>query len=734
MFFKLLIKNKNFIFFSFFFLLVSFLIKTEFKLSESFFLIGIEKLNSNLVRTIFFFSFIPVVAGSGIFFLNLLKKLKTNSYGDNFKLDFLIGFCFLTILGFFLGIFNLLNYQLILIIFILFSFNFFKKYSFRQIFNKEIFLYFLILLIFCIYKYIYPETWSLDSYHWYTYILSGVSQNENIVNFIDSDFYHPWYSLRGNGVPLMWAIISDGSVTRLISVYCLFFSFLFLKDLLKETFLSQKKNEFFQIIIFCLSFFVLFGVLSNAEYQKFHFFTLFFISGFYWLIIKNYSLLNFKFQSILLILILSTTLDKTYTLFYFNIIYFFSIFYHNNQKLNLEKKLKSLIKFFLTCSVFVILIFIYNWNVAGLFDGYMWETMIKFKNETIFSKYFDQDLLSIWTHSDNFMSEKIHFISELNIFAPINPILSFGVWLILFIFLLTNKTLKKLVFFKNTKSKINLKKINLIIPLIIYTISYSLSVSPLGEFGSLQRYHHFAMYFGLLSFVTLVLTYVEAVYTYNFLLLKKNIEKLLIIFIIPFLVLAIIFFDRTSSSRMFLKNNSFIYNKQILYFVGKLSSSETVNRDRFDIGFCRDIEKMIPENSKILLVTLRNDCRGIPFKRPDLFLHNYKKIKIHLYEKPSESYAELKKAGFTHFVFDSGPDNDHNVAISDDLSIYYRAFDKNTLKDRFYMFYRNKNMLIITNKKNGGKKMNEDDIKFIELIKRKNNDHLYARGIKKNNS
>ena len=50
------------------------------------------------------------------------------------------------------------------------------------------------------------------------------------------------------------------------------------------------------------------------------------------------------------------------------------------------------------------------------------------------------------------------------------------------------------------------------------------------------------------------------------------------------------------------------------------------------------------------------------------------------------------------------------------------------------MFYRNKNMLIITNKKNGGKKMNEDDIKFIEFIKRKNNDHLYARGIKKNNS
>ena len=52
---KLLSKNKNFIFFSLIFLLISFLIKTEFKLSESFFLIGNEKLKSNLIRTIFFF-------------------------------------------------------------------------------------------------------------------------------------------------------------------------------------------------------------------------------------------------------------------------------------------------------------------------------------------------------------------------------------------------------------------------------------------------------------------------------------------------------------------------------------------------------------------------------------------------------------------------------------------------------------------------------------------------------
>ena len=44
-----------------------------------------------------------------------------------------------------------------------------------------------------------------------------------------------------------------------------------------------------------------------------------FISGFYWLIIKNYTLLNFKFQKVLLILILAAALDKTYTLFYFNI-------------------------------------------------------------------------------------------------------------------------------------------------------------------------------------------------------------------------------------------------------------------------------------------------------------------------------------------------------------------------------------------------------------------------------
>ena len=43
-------------------------------------------------------------------------------------------------------------------------------------------------------------------------------------------------------------------------------------------------------------------------------------------------------------------------------------------------------------------------------------------------------------------------------------------------------------------------------------------------------------------------------------------------------------------------------------------------------------------------------------------------------------------------------------------------------------------MIIITNKKNDGKKMKEDDIKFIELIKKKNNDNLYNRIIKKYNS
>ena len=126
-----------------------------------------------------------------------------------------------------MGIFNLLKYQLVLILFILFSFNFFNNYSLKQIFNKKTLLYFLILLVFCLYKYIYPETWSLDSYPWYHHILSNVSQSESISNFINNDFYQPWYLLRGNGVPLMWSVISDGSVNRLISVYCLFFSFLF---------------------------------------------------------------------------------------------------------------------------------------------------------------------------------------------------------------------------------------------------------------------------------------------------------------------------------------------------------------------------------------------------------------------------------------------------------------------------------------------------------------------------
>ena len=64
------------------------------------------------------------------------------------------------------------------------------------------------------------------------------------------------------------------------------------------------------------------------------------------------------------------------------------------------------------------------------------------------------------------------------------------------------------------------------------------------------------------------------------------------------------------------------------------------------------MEKLLPANAKVLMITYRNDCRGVAMKNINLFKHNYENIKLHINGTPSNSYKKLIESGFTHFIFD----------------------------------------------------------------------------------
>ena len=74
--------------------------------------------------------------------------------------------------------------------------------------------------------------------------------------------------------------------------------------------------------------------------------------------------------------------------------------------------------------------------------------------------------------------------------------------------------------------------------------------------------------------------------------------------------------------------------------------------NRYNIKLCKQINDILPKNSKVLLLThASKDCMGLPTKEINLFQPNYKNTKIHITGTPDESYKKLLQSGFSHFVF-----------------------------------------------------------------------------------
>ena len=735
------IKYQNIIFgfvFSIIFILACVSLRNYFPNSEIFYSSGVKLFTSNLIKMIIFFSFIPITIGAGIFYAIFCNKFNVSFYKknknslNNINLNLLTGFCLITILGFINVNLNLLNYKITLVLFTLFIFLFFLKTDTYKFINKKIFFYFLVLFIFFIYKYIYPELWSQDSYTWYYHIISNISFFQQGSNFIEADFYHPWFNIRGNGVPLLWASVTDGSATRMISIYCLFGSCLFLQDILKITF-KNLRNKSFDFLLILLSLLVLFTPVSFGEYQKFHFITLFFLSGFYWFIIRFIGNSKFQLFNPIYLIIVATTLDKSYTVFYINLIFLFLIF-SKNLVLNLNyivRTLKPFFKIFIFSLITVVLLWSYNWFRSGLFDGYLWGTMINFKNNYIFSNNFDEYLLRYWAYQFNFLNPSPNFL-YFDLFYIINPKISYLIWLFFFLVMFVNKKFRKLIFdSKNSTTTLNYRMVNLILPLIIYLIAILLSITNLGESNSLNRYHRFSIYFAYISFVTMLLIYLEYFYKLNFRNLKKNIVKIILIILIPVYATAIVVFDRKSDDRTYLPNNNLKKIRQIDFFFGRISRADTVNTNRFDLKFCEKMEKLLPANAKVLMITYRNDCRGVAMKNINLFKHNYENIKLHINGTPSNSYKKLIESGFTHFIFDYLKESEGKTTLtSADLSIFYKAFSNESLSKNFSIFYKEKGILILSSNNSSKNKLTKEDLLVIKSLQEKILDRFEGKTLK----
>ena len=185
-------------------------------------------------------------------------------------------------------------------------------------------------------------------------------------------------------------------------------------------------------------------------------------------------------------------------------------------------------------------------------------------------------------------------------------------------------------------------------------------------------------------------------------------------------------FDRASNHKTYLPDNALFANKQISYFVGKSSVKDTVHESRFNISLCKEIDELTPSKSKVLLLThSNNDCRGVPTKKINLFQPNYKNLRLHLSATPDESYKKLKEAGFTHFVLSYKNNDLKKTYPMDDFSFYYKAFDMNKIEERFSVYFKKDNLLILTHKeKNLGKKFQKEDLNLFKKLKQNINNHL----------
>ena len=376
--------------------------------------------------------------------------------------------------------------------------------------------------------------------------------------------------------------------------------------------------------------------------------------------------------------------------------------------------------------IFISFIWYYNLSISGQLDGFMWEIMVFFKNDIVFNKYMDQDLVDLWVHNyyinpDLGIKLFSNNISWLNFFdlPKLLPL-----FFLLFVFSFFNKKIR-LQIIKFDKS--NRLFVVLVSSFVIYL--FLIFLTTLADFSShkysILRALIFGNFFGYLSFLLLILFYL------NKFLSKKSIRKNKLnhyMFISSIFILStgLLFkFDRTSNFKTFLPDNVFFANKQISYFVGRSSVKDTVSKDRFNLSLCEEIDELTPSKSKVLLLTNSGiDCRGVPTKKINLFQPNYKNLRLHLSSTPIESYKKLKDAGFTHFVFSYTNNDLKKTYPLDDFSFYYKAFDMNKIEERFSVYFKKKNLLILTlNKNNLGKKFQQQDLNLLKKLKQNiNND------------
>ena len=100
---------------------------------------------------------------------------------------------------------------------------------------------------------------------------------------------------------------------------------------------------------------------------------------------------------------------------------------------------------------------------------------------------------------------------------------------------------------------------------------------------SIIRELHFSYFFGYLSFIVVVLIYLEFIYTTNILNLTKKILPISLVVLSIIYIGLFIKFDRASNYKTGLDYNTLTKNRQISYFLGKISVLETVHPNRFNI-------------------------------------------------------------------------------------------------------------------------------------------------------
>ena len=702
------------------FILLIYIQRNHFFQNDIFFLDGDILFKANLIKFLIFFYFIPIVYGAGIainiIYKKIYKKLqiKRNTLEEFLYLS-LMGFSSLSIFGAILGHFGLLNYKLIIIVFSINIFLFVSKVKLPENRSKLI-VSFLVLTLLAIYKYIYPESWSADSHAWYLNYTNTISYLQSGARLLDGEFYHNWYLLRGSGTTLMFIALTDGDATRMVSVYCLFLSSLFIYSILNRSYSKLTNTKTLSYIIFFSSLLFIFTKASFAEFQKYHYLTLFFISSFYWILVNFKNKFLVSLSSPFLLVLGALILDKYHNAFFAGLLFLF--YYLLFEKKNF-KNFIHLTRFSLICLMFVSLSLFYNYVFAGQLDAWLWELPLNLKNNIVTNSYFDENLLKFWTweYNEYRLLENQAIKDWFSWFDVFNlPILIIWyVWGILALLILCYEPSRKLFF---SKSRKNYRYINFLLPLIFFTFIILLAQLSSISFNvtSIRRaLQVFSLFFAYLSFIITILFVIEFIVKNNFLNLKKYIQGLALTVLTLVFLGSIIKFDRDSNYKTGLPDNSFNNIRQIKYFLGKIGIKETVDRS-LSFELCKQVDNLFKSKTKILtLSNIGKDCR-LPNKNIKIFKANYNDIKLHLFGSSKNSLNLLKKNNYGYFVFFFDFKKNDNFFVMDDLSIYYKAFELDFLMNNFYVYKKSKNYLLLSTNPLEGKQFKKEDIELIKKI------------------